>query len=366
MGVDVIIRRNKIQHNYSETDHCQGIFGARYEMLMEDNLLHHNGWYKQSFAGTKAEGQATIFNHNVYIGNVSNYLLRNNISSKPSSLGFKFVANPKSPTNSVEVSNTIIDGNLIIDAEVGLSVGGNSDYENGPRWDNMQITNNVLTKIGESQQTGRTLAWGIEVDDWQSGVVSGNLLHDFGSDTVNNVLPIFVKGYVTNVTVDSNVCWNLGKTTGTGSAAAGIRINDAGDTIGSMAGVIVSNNYFECPDKEMWVVENEDGVSGVAFTDNNYFSARATSEWFGNLESSYSYADWQALSTTTDTGGTLTATTWVDDTRTVETYMTSLGQTATYDAFIVKALAMMGKGTWDANYTASALNNYMRAGFTPV
>ena len=365
---DIILRRNIIENAWSEEEHAQGLSGYHTKMLIEENLLHHNGWYQQSYDGSstsKVQGQANIHNHNLYIGGAPHYLLRGNITSKPSSLGFKFSSNPPSPTNLVTVSDGILDDNLIIDAELGISMGGNSDYENGPRWDNIHITNNVLTKLGETKPTNRDLAWGIEADDWQSGLISGNLLHAFGSDSELNILPIFLKGYCTNVTVDANISWDVGIDTGSNNNPIGVRLNDAGDTIGTMNGVVISNNYFQTS-KEQWVMENEDSATGVTFTDNKYYSGRDTNEWFSQAGSSYSYAAWQALSNVTDTGATLTQTTWFDDSRTIESYMTSLGQTATHDEFINKAREMMEPGSWDADYTASAFNFYMFTGFTPV
>ena len=365
---DIILRRNILEHAWSEDEHAQGLSGYHTKMLIEENLLHHNGWYQQSYDGSstsKVQGQANIHNHNLYIGGAPHYLLRGNITSKPSSLGFKFSSNPPSPTNFVTVSDGILDDNLIIDAELGISMGGNSDYENGPRWDNIHITNNVLTKLGETKPTNRDLAWGIEADDWQSGLISGNLLHAFGSDNELNILPIFLKGACTNVTVDANISWDVGVDTGSNNNPIGVRLNDAGDTLGTMNGVVISNNYFQTS-KQQWVMENEDTATGVTWTNNKYYSGRDPNEWFGQAGSSYSYAQWQALSNITDTGATLTQATWFDDARTIETYMASLGQTATYDEFINKAREMMQPGSWDANYTASAFNFYIFTGFTPV
>ena len=132
----------------------------------------------------------------------------------------------------------------------------------------------------------------------------------------------------------------------------------------------MSNNYFQCPDKQSLVLDTWEAQPGAVYTDNKYYSARDPNEWFrlsrlGEGNTYNNYAEWQAQPEITDTGGTLIETTWVDDTRTIETYMTSLGQTPTVEAFLTKAKEMR-PGNWDTNYTATAANAYMLGGFTPV
>lgn len=51
-----------------------------------------------------------------------------------------------------------------------------------------------------------------------------------------------------------------------------------------------------------------------------------------------------------------------DPNRSISTYMSSLGMTATYEAFIQKA-DMQSKDNWDPRFTANAVNNYIRDGF---
>ena len=56
-GQDLIIRRSIIEYSYSEAGHAQGIKGYRYSMLLEDNVLDHNGWLIQSILGDNAREQ---------------------------------------------------------------------------------------------------------------------------------------------------------------------------------------------------------------------------------------------------------------------------------------------------------------------
>ena len=54
--------------------------------------------------------------------------------------------------------------------------------------------------------------------------------------------------------------------------------------------------------------------------------------------------------------------TFPDPTRSIETYMQHLGQTATIDAFIAKIRAQ-DRFNWDTDYTAEVVNDWLRAGF---
>lgn len=58
----------------------------------------------------------------------------------------------------------------------------------------------------------------------------------------------------------------------------------------------------------------------------------------------------------------LTAGSYINPTRKLESYMTSLGQTATLQAFIDKA-ALNTKGTWDTDYTANGANTWIKEGY---
>ena len=71
-------------------------------------------------------------------------------------------------------------------------------------------------------------------------------------------------------------------------------------------------------------------------------------------------SDW--LTATGETNALVQQVPFVDPNRTIATYMASLGQQASYQAFIDQAL-MQSKYDWDEAYTARAVNAYIRAGF---
>lgn len=53
---------------------------------------------------------------------------------------------------------------------------------------------------------------------------------------------------------------------------------------------------------------------------------------------------------------------FVDPDRNIATYMKSIGETPTYEAFMEKALLQSRHG-WNQKFTAAAVNAYIRAGF---
>ena len=68
------------------------------------------------------------------------------------------------------------------------------------------------------------------------------------------------------------------------------------------------------------------------------------------------------LSTTGETQASAEQVQFVDPDRTIASYMASLGQEASYDAFIGEAV-QQSKYNWREAYTAAAANAYVRAGF---
>lgn len=214
---NIVIRRNQILNSYSAGNHSQGMFLSRLSgALIEENFIDHNGWYQQRPANvamnSSAKGYATFFNHNIYFENSDNLVVRKNLLSRSSSIGIKFASNSNTNTkiDTVNSSNILIESNVITEGEVGLSIGGNTDYNNGYRWDNIQVNNNILTNIGRTRPTNRNIAFNIEVNDWKSGHVCSNLLLDKEDKTLTNTKGISVTGHTGDIEILGNSLINLG------------------------------------------------------------------------------------------------------------------------------------------------------------
>ena len=123
---------------------------------------------------------------------------------------------------------------------------------------------------------------------------------------------------------------------------------------------MVTANDLQDPDLSMQLVDHTNAFTNVDYTNNRYFTNKTASQWFDIGNVSKSYAQW--LTESGETGSTDTEVTYTDPDRDEITYMTSIGETATFEAFITACRAQR-KGAWDTNFTAAVINDYFRAGF---
>lgn len=116
---------------------------------------------------------------------------------------------------------------------------------------------------------------------------------------------------------------------------------------------------------------NGSNAAGFTLTNNSYFSAEDINSslwskgWFGG-GNTISMDEW--ITRTGETNMNTTPVSFPDPNRKIEGYMSSIGGTATYEAFINEA-KQQSKYNWRPEYTAAAVNDWVRAGFgmaTPV
>lgn len=268
LSTNIVIRRNEILNSYSSTSHSQGMFLSQVDhILIEENIFDHNGWFQQRplnvAMNSKENGYATMFNHNVYIENSHNMVIRKNISSRASSIGMKFTSNANSETkiNTIESSNVLLIDNLFIDGEIGISLGGNTDFNNGYRWDNIQVINNVLSNLGRSRPTNRNISWGIGAYDWKSGNICGNFILDKSNKEITNVYAIDVSGDVGNVSVHSNTIVNIGLMNESYQSASNHKL-------------LNSNNIYINKTETNYLDEYTSGISYENYIKNNLIDLR--------------------------------------------------------------------------------------------
>jgi hypothetical protein len=346
---DVVVRRNIIANNYSTLSHSQGIFSAWASVLLEENVFDHNGWYRQAFSGsTKADAVATMFNHNTYFAESRDTIFRKNIFIRSSSINNKFTSNTTSGTNQVLAWNILVDNNLYIDGEIGISLGGNKDQDNGPRWRDIYVTNNVMMHIGRSQPTNRTLGWGLEIDDWDGGLVKGNIFTSWGDDVVGNTYAINTRGDTSNVEYSDNIVYHL---------LGGPLIKFVDGALNTGTAFFDNEVNGEEDDRLMYYGLTETG----GFHDNHFFSTADQSAWFAlDGVRTASLDDYRSASG--DTSSVASAPGYVDPDRTIETYLTSLGYATDTDSFVAE-LKLQSKYSWREDLTADRINAYIRQGF---
>ncbi len=97
-------------------------------------------------------------------------------------------------------------------------------------------------------------------------------------------------------------------------------------------------------------------VSGAQYYRNRYYSASPVDSWFsvGHLN------DWTTYSEEIDPDNRQIN--YPDPERTLKTYNVSLGGNADTEEFMIQVL-LQSRHSWRSEYTAAAVNNYIRAGF---
>jgi hypothetical protein len=348
---DVEIRRNVIEKAY-HADTCSpgdpngdstyrpsGMYSSHVERLtIEGNLFDHNGWNQDV-----ASACATIYNHNLYL-NGNDVVIRDNVLSRASSIHIKL----RSDTTG-DMQGTVIENNYFVEGEIGVSIGGNS--EEPFRFAASTIRRNVLSDIGRSQPTTRTLAWGVETQDNDELLIEDNYFLNQHEKGVNNSYAIQITGDTErDVTVNKNLFYRIQKRSLRASAVAGHE------------SIVVRDNTFADPDQGSCLVEHSGAFTGYTYAGNRYFSSASPSAWFC-ISGTGTLDGWRAASGEADAAA-LSALSFPDPDRTIETYAQGLGLGSTLQSYLDVARTQT-RLNYDARLAAPAINDYIRAGFGP-
>jgi hypothetical protein len=356
---NVVLRRNSFLDHYSTDSHSGGLYTENVSIKLEENIFDHNGWLIQAskIAG-KAEAAATMFNHNTYFANAGNVEFINNIFIRSSSMHNKWTANKGKHSS----SNILIHNNLYIDGEIGISAGGNK--VGAYRFKNYQITDNVMLNIGHSQPTGRTLGWGLEINDWDGGIVKNNYFLNQVKPQVTNSYGIKIAGTTQNVKIENNKFDNLFSANAIVLGTGGIKEN-----------ISMNNNQFSFKENGGALIKVEKDLAGYSFKDNQYFHEAGTHKMYiiNALKKSFLQKTVSKFIPTKNTGLNewlkLTkenTSQWLKpsalEKRTLESYLESINKPGSIDEFIFEIRKMSFKN-WDERFTAQRINSYIKAGY---
>lgn len=339
---DVEIRRNVLEKSYYAFDNCtsvgpSGMYSSHAERLtIEGNLFDHNGWNEDV-----EKGCATMYNHNLYL-NGNDLTVRDNILSRASSMAIKL----RSDTTG-DMTGTLIENNYFTEGEIGISIGGNKDAP--ARFADSIIRNNVMSDIGRTKPTGRTLAWGIEVQDNDGLEISGNYFLNQREPGVSNSYAINMNNAANAVTISGNLFYRI--------QARGLSVSE---TAGHQ-NVEVSDNTFVDPDQKSCLIGHSGSFSGYTYSGNEYFSSASAGSWFC-ADGGGSIDGWKSASGESDAQAVTADPGFADPERSVETYAESLGLEASLAGFL-GAARLQNRLNYDPRLTANALNDYIRAGF---
>ena len=105
----------------------------------------------------------------------------------------------------------------------------------------MFVLNNAITAGGESQQTRRTLGWGIDMQDWDTGVLAGNVFIGTDNPAVTNTYSWKLMGHTRDVSINHNVSFNSSSSGETTAKAVLFKE----DYDGSIQNVSHHNNWIQ-------------------------------------------------------------------------------------------------------------------------
>ena len=341
----IVFRRCIILDTYSSgIGHSQGMWMYKCPITLEECIFDHNGWYSQ--AGSGGIGEATMFNHNTYFAEATNTTFSGNIFMRGSSMNNKFTAGGGTGSS----HDITFDNNLYIDGEIGIGIGSN--YEDPLRFKDITITNNVITNIGRSQPTNRTLGWGLRIAAWDGGIIANNYIINQPLDAITNTYGMDFCDTIQNVNVTNNIIHNV-------RFAYGIILDDSKGT--NATNMVFSGNKIQISQNSNYTIKAEYSPDGKwTFSDNIYYSDKSADARYRIAGVNRTFSEWQVA---TGDNSTFEQYSFQDPTRSIETYQASIGETATIDAFITACRAQ-DRFSWDTRYTAATVNNWIKAGFS--
>lgn len=362
---DIEIRRNVIYRSYhmgtcafreDGTRHPFGNPGYRPSgmfmgsstngALLEENIWDENGWNPDLPVGDANNPGpcATIYNHNVYLSDVKNITVRNDIFLRASSIGLKVSGN-----SAGGIDGITIDNNLFAEGEIGISMGGNgrvADTHN-----NALVTNNVFTDIARTLPTTRSFSWGITIENNNNARYANNLFvnplltrnsYAFGlADSAN-----------TDIIVENNTVYGYERA---------VRVVE-GEQWGPVS---IRNNQFVTEFGTGPLMYHRGDFNNVNYTDNAYRSNYASDNpkadgWFDNIYPFLGVDAWRVRSG--EAGALESSYQPVDAQRNVDSYAEYLGIGTSLDDFAREA-RKQSRFNYRSEFTAQAVNDYIRQGY---
>ena len=206
-------------------------------------------------------------------------------------------------------------------------------------------------EIGQSNPTNRGVASGIWVNDWDGGIVTGNLLASYGDPTtIANVKGITIEGHNNDVIVTDNKLINI-------DGWPGDTFINIDDTVAQE--LTFSNNEIQLLDGSELIVLNTSNSGNTGYSGNDYWGPVSQDNWFTINDASVSISAYRSA---TGDNATAQQLEYVDKNRTIETYINYLGYGTTMSDFI-NEVTQQSKFRWRKILTADYINTYFREGY---
>jgi hypothetical protein len=346
---DFKMRRSVIAFNYSSGGHAQGIFSSKVDdLLLEENVFDHNGW--------NVPADRTTFNHNAYITTYNTGLTaKGNIFARGSATGLQARC------------GGVVNDNLLVQNAGGINYGwygGDALPTSGGVTGT--VRRNVVLDAREISDSGNdAVVAGITLGNIKQAAVEYNLIARkqptitetaFNLNGSNRCINKDGIDYcwvgINNLTLRNNIAYDFGRP---------IRIVNS-----VFSNPIISGNNLQSHEERHLVVDIRDQIDKSQFTlqGNTYYRATGSPNWFrissGPDTGDYSFNSWITL--WGETGASNSPKQFPDPNRSLGSYSGSLGIAATLEAFLTQ-VRKQSKYNWREEYTAAAVNQYIRAGF---
>ncbi len=366
---DCIFRRNVMIDTNNSAGYLQGSISS---WLIEENIFDHGGWYDMNYPAVSSGDRWR--NHNVYLSPGNNTVFKNNISSRACSMGIK--TQTEHDNNATDEENSVhqftVENNLFVDNNIGIALASNNGHIQY-RMKDVIIKNNVITHGGTTNASTQNISWGLIFDGLDGATITHNMIiHQY--DWPNSVLITSEastgRGSIAwgkepyksrDVTITDNIFQGSNQAKRVIIFAGGIQWDN----------FTWKDNIFDMRDDShmqgLFTYDEKDGA-GYGLTENNtiwhgntyYNSARLFTFLWPNYDSTIlTQEQWKAQY---DTTAKFAAPSYPDDTRSIETYMSHLGEPATLNTFYAK-IRGQNRYNWDPNYTAPVINDWLRAGY---
>jgi hypothetical protein len=330
----VAVRRCVIVDNYGNQGHAQGIFTTGVDGLaIEENVLDHNGW-------KTGVSEPDIFKHNIYITVYNTGVsVTGNILTRASSHGLQLRCGGRA------------EGNVFVRNPLAMFVGTGEGFQS-------VVRNNVIqeaTDIDSANPRG----FGIETLDTYDSLIEDNVIahsrvaHNFGYAFAASTSPESAAATSRYRAVFKNNIVFDWAGTGFYITASDLSVYDdiefLQNRVCGLAGGYLAVYTPSAVDLQRFT-----------FSGNTYWSGASASQWFYRNASTQSFPTWAG--SLVESGSSATQSTFPDPQRTTGTYQGTLGGPATFEGFIEQA-RRQSHAAWRNEYTAAAVNAYIRAGF---
>jgi hypothetical protein len=334
----ISIRRSVIVDAYTTgTDNAEGVYVSGTDgLLVEENVIDHNGWRDDVPGSTP-----NWFRHNVYLQN--------------GCTGVVFRGNIVGSTDGVQVRpGGLVEDNLLVQNAIALEFGG------GTNPDLQGVTGTVRRNVildGRNLQPGSQRGWGL----WLSNITQSTIESNVIAHNVHGQAPFPLtfdraNGWSGNTRgVENTVFWNNivyawnGGSRFTGSLAQTVNVQ------------LIHNRIQNEITLDPLIVHDQASSTGGVFSAINLFDALAAPNvWMQRAGAPLSLPQWMAL--VSDGSSLAQQVAFPDPSRTIGTYQLMLGGTPTILAFMLEA-RQQSRSSWRTQYTAGAVNDYIRAGF---